>query len=767
MLELPDLTLCCIDTRNHALALRALVKSRESIRFARSLFLTDALPPGAAPAGIDVVPIPAIDSHDAYSEFVLKSLLPHVTTAHVLLVQWDGYVVNPAAWDPAFLGCDYIGAKWFWYDDAMRVGNGGFSLRSRRLLEALQDPRIARVDAEDTTIGRTFRPLLESEHGIRFADEALADRFSFEAAYPIGRPFGFHGLFNFCRTVPPAEIAALASQFSDAIARSPQLLQLLRNCSALGQWDAVAAIGRRILAAVHDHPEAAALLAAGLRHADSMPAVGRNDPCPCGSGKRYKQCHGALGPRDASAAGMPPNPPDPEVLVRDALAAHQRGDLERAERGYRSALAVQREHPVAMHYLGVILYQRNRLDEAMPLLERAAAATPREPEFQNNLGLALAAADRNDEAVAAYRRALALQPDHSVAWNNLGLALQAANRLPEAIEAYREALAVTPDFAQAHWNLSLALLAHGEFGEGWREYEWRLRIAELGQQGRAFASPRWDHVVRPGLTLLVNAEQGLGDALQFSRFAMQLAQRGVRIVVVAPPPLVRLLATVPGVSMAACPDDPVPEHDAHIELLSLPGALGIGSHDIPAEVPYIAADAASRAEAAAALHRFAGRLKIGLAWAGSKANRSDRWRSIPFHALTPLFDVRDVVWVSLHPAGSAAEPPATSAAPGLVELPMRNDFDGTAAIVAELDLIVTVDTSIAHLAGALAKPVWILLPFAPDWRWQLARADSPWYPTARLFRQPRAGDWRTTIANVAAELGTARLDAVGSRALER
>ena len=440
MLELPDVTLCCIDTRNHALALRALARSRDGVRFARALLLTDALPAGvAAPEGVDVVPGVDIVAREAYSEFVLKSLLPHIATTHVLLVQWDGYVINPAAWDPAFLACDYIGAKWFWHDDGMRVGNGGFSLRSRRLLEALQDSRIVLADAEDTTIGRTFRPLLEREHGIRFADEALADRFSFEAAYPIGKPFGFHGLFNFCRTVAPEEIAVLAPQFSDAIARSPQLLQLMRNCSALAQWNAVSAIATRILAAAPGHAEAATLLATCMRQAQAAPAAGRNEPCPCGSGKRYKQCHGALGMGDTRvSATMPARSPDPDTLVRAALAAHQRGELDRAESGYRGALAAMPEHPLALHYLGVILYQRHRLDEAMPLLERAATASPGEPEFQNNLGLALAAADRNDEAVAAYRRALALKPDHAVASNNLGLALQASNRLPEAIAAYRE-----------------------------------------------------------------------------------------------------------------------------------------------------------------------------------------------------------------------------------------------------------------------------------------------------------------------------------------
>jgi len=241
MLMLPDVTLCCVDTANHALAVRALNESRREVHFARTLLLTHLLPNATAAnaAGIEVVPIAPITSRDGYSDFVLKSLLPYITTSHALLVQWDGYVINPAAWDPAFLECDYIGAKWFWHDDGMRVGNGGFSLRSRRLLEALQDPRIMRIDNEDTTIGRSFRPLLEREHGIRFATDEVADRFSFEAAYPIGKPFGFHGLYNFCRVVPEPELAALAPQISDAIARSLQLGQLVRNCIALGRLNII------------------------------------------------------------------------------------------------------------------------------------------------------------------------------------------------------------------------------------------------------------------------------------------------------------------------------------------------------------------------------------------------------------------------------------------------------------------------------------------------------------------------------------------------
>ncbi|MCL4761610.1 MAG: hypothetical protein KJ018_07475, partial [Burkholderiales bacterium] len=262
MLALPGVTLACVDTANHALALRALRRSAERIRFARTLLLTDALPGGvAAPDDVEVTAIAPLRSRDDYSRFVLKDLAAHVRTPHVLLVQWDGYVVHPEAWDPAFLDCDYLGARWFWFTDGHDVGNGGFSLRSHRLLDALRDRLIALVEAEDVTIGRAHRALLEREHGIRFGTAALADRFAFEAAYPVGRPFGFHGLYNFCRVMPPGELAALVPAFSDAIARSPQLAQLGRNCVALGQWRAAIAVAQRMLAADAAHGEARALLA--------------------------------------------------------------------------------------------------------------------------------------------------------------------------------------------------------------------------------------------------------------------------------------------------------------------------------------------------------------------------------------------------------------------------------------------------------------------------------------------------------------------------
>lgn len=262
MLNLPTVTLVCVDTVNHDLALRAIALSCAHVRFARTVFVTAAMPDGLAiPDGLDVVTVASLASRDAYSRFVLKELQPFVATSHVLLVQWDGYVINPESWSPTFLDCDYLGATWFWRDDDLRVGNGGFSLRSRRLLQALQDPRIEMTEAEDVTICRTYRHLLEREHGIRFGDEAMADRFSFEAHRPAAPTFGFHGLFNFWRVVQPAELRTMPDGFSDAIARSPQLDQLMQNCMLAGMWAQGGAIGRRILAADPANEYAKAIVA--------------------------------------------------------------------------------------------------------------------------------------------------------------------------------------------------------------------------------------------------------------------------------------------------------------------------------------------------------------------------------------------------------------------------------------------------------------------------------------------------------------------------
>lgn len=740
--RLAGVTLACIDTVNHALALRALDRSRQSIDFARCVLLTDALPADVpAPDGIETVSIAPLASRDDYSRFILKDLAAHIDTAHVLLVQWDGYIVNPAAWDDAFVAVDYLGARWFWHDDGHDVGNGGFSLRSRRLLAALQDSRITLVEAEDVTIGRAFRDLLERDHGIRFAQGALADRFAFEAAYPIGRPFGFHGLYNFCRVVPPTELAALVSTFSPAIVRSPQLAQLLRNCVAMAQWAPAIAIAKRLLETIPEQAEARALLARSEVALARGEGIGRNDPCPCGSGERYKRCHGAVGTPSRLQHG---NAAD--ALISRGMQAQQAGDLDAAEQHYRAALAAAPEHPFALHYLGMTAHQQDRSADALPMLQRSAALVADEPDFHNNLGLALAALDRDDEALAAYREALRLRPDHTAAWNNLGLALHARNALTEAIDAYRRALAFAPGFTQARWNLALALLHDGRFAEGWAAYEARLAVAAFAARDVP-ATPRWKGDDPRGRTLLLVAEQGLGDAIQFVRFAAPLAARGARVIVQAPRAVARLLRSAEGVSEVIAAGDPYPRHDVWLPLLSVPGVLGIDASNIPARVPYLRADAALRSRVDAALAPLRGTLRVGIAWAGSRSNSNDRRRSIALPSMThAVLQIEGVCWVSLQNVEDPA-PPA-----GLVQLPWRNDFDGLAALIQALDLVVTVDTSIAHLAGALARPVFILLPFSSDWRWRTSRTDSGWYPTATLFRQSSPGDWSVPLAAAAASI---------------
>ncbi|MDQ2961919.1 MAG: tetratricopeptide repeat protein [Pseudomonadota bacterium] len=760
MLELSGVTLCCVDTANPELALRALRCSVSGIHFARTLFLTDRV---YDVPGIDIRVVEALKSREAYSAFVLKTLVEHIDTAHVLLIQWDGYVVNPAAWRDEFLACDYLGAKWFWHKkprqplhDPMRVGNGGFSLRSRKLLVALQDSRVELAGPEDETICRVFRPLLEREHGIVFGSEGLADAFAFEAAYPIGLPFGFHGLFNFCRVVPPGEIAELTRLFTPAIARSPQLLQLARNCMALAQWGAAAAIFRRILDVDPAHAEAAAALATASINAATAPAVGRNDPCPCGSGKRYKHCHGASGSSAAPAPAVVR-----EERMKQALALHQRGasgDMAAAEATYRDVLAREPDNALAQHFLGVIHYQRGEIGTALPLLERAVAAQPGETEFHNNLGLALAAADRETDAIGAYRAALSLEPDHAVAWNNLGLALQAQNEIRAAIDAFRHALALEPEFAQVRWNLALALLLDGQFAEGWSEYDARLALLELGRDRHRFPGPLWDGAAPSGKTLLVYPEQGLGDAVHFARYATLLADAGARCVIRCPETIAPLLATIPGVAGVSRDGEALPRYDAHLPLLSLPGVLGTTAQTIPTAVPYVAISDAKRAAARAALARTGATRAVGLCWAGNAAHGNDRNRSLPLAALAPLLAVPGISWFSLQQGKAAAQIATTPAAEHIAPLPADSALVDTAALIAELDLVITVDTSIAHLAGALARPAWLLLPFAPDWRWQLGRDDSPWYPTLRLFRQPRPRDWQSVVARVQARLETGKLE---------
>ena len=746
MLALPRVSLCCIATRDHALALRALRLSMANVDFGRVLFITDRDP---RERGIDCVRIPPLDSRDAYSRFVLKRLVEYTATEHVLLVQWDGYVVESAAWRNEFLDCDYIGAKWPWHTDGHTVGNGGFSLRSRKLLDALADPRIELQGNEDDTICRHHRPLLEREFGIRFATEALADQFAFESDFPLGQPFGFHALFNFWRVVPDAEMARLTPLLPTHVARSPQFFQLGRNYLNAGQLALAGAIFARIVAADPSNLEAAMLLGVARRRpaqAGGRP-VGARTPCPCGSGRRYKDCHGGRGQSGIRADS---SAPAADERVRIAVTLHRRGDLSAAEAIYRSVLGMHPDHLAAQHFLGGLLYQSGDVAAALPLLRSAARRMSNEPDVQCDLGLALAASDKPGEAIAAFRRALALAPAHPPALNNLGLTLLSQNRATEATEAFRGAVASSPDWAEAHWNLALALLASGDYEHGWREYEWRRK---LSPQGVRFPGPAWDGVLRDGLRLLVYPEQGFGDAIQFARYLTRLIAAGVRPIVHCAPTLARLLGSAHDSLVVVPTPQPLPDYDAHAPLPSLARAFTPSVSAIPGAVPYLhpPGEAARRWQ-----HRLlphAHTRKIGLAWAGRRTSRHERKRPIPLAELASWARLPATTFFSLQKDYGADEARSWPGPAPLVDWSDElSDFAETAALIAGLDLVISIDSAVAHLAGALGKAVWVLLPYAADWRWLLDRDDSPWYPTARLFRQRRAGDWSDVIAAVGGRL---------------
>ena len=477
--------------------------------------------------------------------------------------------------------------------------------------------------------------------------------------------------------------------------------------------------------------------------------TGRNDPCPCGSGKRYKHCHGAAG-APGQAPALAAAPPNKEQWAAAGVAAHQRGRLDEAERCYRAALALDPDYPVALHYLGVATEQRGRPEDAMPLLDRAVELQPGEPEFHNNRGLALYSLQRDREAADAHRQAIALAPRHAGAYSNLGRALQAAGDVDGAIAALRTGLSIAPEFPALHWNLGLALLLAGDYAAAWPEYEWRLRAPEFAHALSSHPGAAWNGEDLAGKTLLVTSEQGLGDAIQFLRFAKDVAARGARVEAMVPPALRNLAATVPGIAAARAVGGPLPAYELHVSLMSLPHRLGLGIDGVGMSAPYMFADSTRVAEARAAIAREAnGGISVGVAWSGAPGNTINARRSMPLAALAPLFDRTGVRLFSLKREGEALTEDDTAWSRRLVNLDMRNDFDGIAAMIASLDLVISVDTSIAHLAGALGKRVFVLNSFVPDWRWMLGRSDSPWYPSARLFRQPSPGDWPHAVASAA------------------
>ena len=430
-----------------------------------------------------------------------------------------------------------------------------------------------------------------------------------------------------------------------------------------------------------------------------------------------------------------------EVLDNLAAALRAQGQLEAAAGCYERAIAHTRERVESHIGLGVVRREQDRLEDAIACFEQALTLAPDHPETRVNLGVALIDLGRPQEAIGHYERALALQPDRAETHNNLGIALERLGRQAEALACYDRALALTTDYPEAHFNRAHALLITGQFEEGWKEYEWRFAVARYD---RNFGRPLWAGEALGGRSILLHAEQGFGDTLQFLRYTPLVGERGGRVVLEVPGPLVRLARSVEGASQVVAVGEPLPAFDFHCPLLSLPRVLGTTLSTIPDAVPYVRAPA----EAAAWAERIgsAPGIRAGLVWAGTTVGALDP------QLLEPLWEVAGISWFSLQ-VGDRPEHLALPDGLKVADLSRwLTDFAETAAAVSHLDLIITVDTATAHLAGALARPTWVMLPAAPDWRWLLGRQDSPWYPTMRLFRQKKAGDWLNVTRELAGAL---------------
>lgn len=445
-----------------------------------------------------------------------------------------------------------------------------------------------------------------------------------------------------------------------------------------------------------------------------------------------------------------------DSTARDALEAlwRRRAVKETGLAAFRDALALRPDGAGLLANLGIALKALGRIEDAVACYDRALAIRPDCASAHYNRGIALKAMDRPAEAIASYERALAIQPAYAQALNNMGNAFRALNRHAEAIVSFDRALALRPGYGDAQFGRALSLLALGDLGVGWPGFERRWERRELAPDIRDLRKPVWlgDPPVA-GKSVLLHSEQGMGDTLQFVRYATVLAARGATVHLEVQAPLKRLLASVPGTNSVVARGEALPRFDLHCPLMSLPLACGTTLETIPARIPYVRAPKAL-AEGWAMRLDGAGP-KVGLAWAGNPAHANDRNRSIPMALLQPLLALPGIRFVSLQKPGSGARA-------GMAELPGHvldasadlRDFADTAALVENLDLVIAVDTAVAHLAGAVGRPMWLLLPFAADWRWLLEREDSPWYPTARLFRQPAVGDWRSVIDRVRGELQT-------------
>ncbi len=434
----------------------------------------------------------------------------------------------------------------------------------------------------------------------------------------------------------------------------------------------------------------------------------------------------------------------------------EKGRFKEAIAACRRATQLKPDYVEAYGHLGISLYEQGCYDEAMENFERAIQLKPDCADSYSNLGGVLVKQNQLEEAISACRRAIRLKPDFAEAYNNLGIALFNKGLYAEAIENFDQAIEVKPDYVGAYMNRAFTFLLKGDFKRGWKDYCWRRKAeSEKTVYPHRYQVPLWDGSPFAGSRLLVHYEQGAGDNIQCVRYLPLVKSHGGTVIFETPKSLSGLLREFDGIDElveASCEGKPPSvEFDFYIPLMDLPRVFGTALETIPADVPYLYADTAK-------VRYWQKRLaepgfKVGIVWAGSARHKNDYNRSCPLKHFAPLADIPGVQLYGLQKGPPAAQVEQVADKMSVVNLGEEfEDFTDTAAVIENMDLIISVDTSVLHLVGAMAKPAWALIPFVPDWRWLLDRRDNPWYPTARLFRQKRRGDWQGVLTRAAAEL---------------
>jgi hypothetical protein len=442
-----------------------------------------------------------------------------------------------------------------------------------------------------------------------------------------------------------------------------------------------------------------------------------------------------------------------QILKEQGVACYQAGKLAEAIAAFRGSLESNPAQADVHAILGACLIHSRDINGAMEECRKAIALDANLAAAHNNLGACLRYLGRHEEAVLACWRAMELRPDYAQALTNLGAALAELGEVDKATALHLRALQLEPEMREAHWNLAISSLRAGDLVWGFAEYEWRLK-GPGAVLAPGFSQPSWDGADLRGKTILLHGEQGIGDILQFVRYVPLVADQGGRIVLVCHAELCRLLREMPLVAEVVPFGAAPPAFDVYCPLMSLARIFGTTIQSIPSKVPYLRASQVLAKRWGERLGNSKGKRRVGLVWAGRADYKDDQTRSIRLNDLAPLASA-DVEFHSLQKGAASQQvkqPPS-----GLSVIDHADDlrdFADTAALVEKLDLIISVDTAVAHLAGAMGKPVWTLLPTPADWRWMLRRTDSPWYPTMILYRQKTPGDWKSVIGRIAQELMT-------------